>query len=270
MHDVGVERGEGVVGRGARLPQDVVDEQRETVVPLARDVRWNTRPLDVAARDGRGKVGRVGDKVGERAASRAVADERGGRLEDRVHAPPHGAVEEHAEKEALEDGGRAGDERRAGHEDDRGDVVVQAKLEARQRREDADDDTADDVPAKVEEEPASAADYTELVDDDEKEENDEDDDGDETARFLLDVVRRESVDGDPAQGDLRAERVWSASGTTTSDRADRTLMSSPTQKPAKYHTVRSRIKPEFSNAGATQRQAYRQKASPTKRTGRKF
>lgn len=58
-----------------------------------------------------------GEEDGKRRAQGTVADEGCGCLEDRVEPPPARAVKEHSQKEALEEGGGAGDEGTAGNKD---------------------------------------------------------------------------------------------------------------------------------------------------------
>lgn len=124
-------------------------------------------------------------------------------------------------------------------------------------------------PLEVEEEPPRPSDDTQLIDDACEDEEDENDDGDEAARLLRNVVRRESVDGDPREGHLhRSERVSESLAVEKVARSQLTLIRVPTQKPPRYQTVRSRIAP--SNAGSTQRKLCRQKALATKRAGRKY
>lgn len=79
---------------------------------------------------------------------------------------------------------------------------MQPELEPGQRSEHADHGSSDSIPLEVVEEPARPPNDTELIQDDGDEKDDENDDGDESARFLLDVVRRQAVDRDPVQRDL--------------------------------------------------------------------
>lgn len=118
--------------------------------------------------------------------------------------------------------------------DSRGKVVMQSKLEPGQSSEDPNHDPSNDVPTQgapstdkcnmfritrtpetresvcvcarapfeIEEEPSSPPDNSELIHDGEEEERGEADDGNESARFLLDVLGRQPVDRDPRERHL--------------------------------------------------------------------
>lgn len=111
-------------------------------------------------------------------------------LEDAFETPASDTVLQHPEEEALEDGRRARQDRRARGEDDAEEPVVQAEVEPGDGEEQTDRDDADDVVFEVTQEDAGASEEEELLDDQEEGDDGYDNDRHQAARLLSDILRR--------------------------------------------------------------------------------
>lgn len=117
MRNRSIQRRDAVVGSRTRIPQYIIHNQSKPI-PLSNQALRNISPKDVGL--SRLESSRIGEPGRERRTEGSIADEGGGCFENRVETPSSDAVEEHAEKEALEEGGGASDEGAAGEEEDPG------------------------------------------------------------------------------------------------------------------------------------------------------
>jgi hypothetical protein len=129
VRDERIQSCETVVRPTSSVPQYIIDNQPKPVPAPSCSRHESTRySTPKNARLTRDERRRIGEEGGEGRASRAVADERGEGLEDRVEAPAADTVKEEAEEEALEEGGGTGDEGETWHEDDSvGDACQQGR-----------------------------------------------------------------------------------------------------------------------------------------------